>query len=311
MTTQSEQNNKEQFLSAKELVERFENVLTTTQRPSKYGEVFRGIPTGWKDLDEVIMGMQSGDLVVVAGRPEMGKTAFCLNIATNAALNDNKNVVFFSLEESVNTLAARLLASLGEINLKSFHKGRFTEQECEKQVFAKEKLSKSSLYFDDSPNLTPDKLRTKCQELVNKQGKIDLVFLDYFQLLETSNHNCSRKEQMAKISYSLKSLAKELDCPIIISLQLSRALEQRPNKRPVISDLREIGDLEQSADLITFIYRESVYANEDNNYDKNNPTAEIIVARNPNGEEETVKLNFVEKYAKFVDVVNFYHLYYR
>lgn len=270
---------------------------------SKSNTRVTGLPTGWKDLDEQTTGMHPGDLIIVAARPAMGKTAFCLNIAMHAAIQQRTNVAFFSLEMPGEQLVMRLISALGNINQGSLRTGNLEKKDWINLKSPIHFLSDAPLFVDDNPGLSPTELRAKCRRLVRENGPLGLVVIDYLQLMEVKGSNENRVQQVSEISRSLKILAKEFNCPVIALSQLNRSLEQRPNKRPIMSDLRESGAIEQDADIVTFIYRKAVYADDDQPEKKNDRTAEIIIGKQRNGPIGTVKLTFMGEYTKFVDHV--------
>lgn len=269
------------------------------QELSKLEGRITGIPTGWKDLDERTTGMQAGDLIIIAARPAMGKTAFCLNIAANVAIASKKNVAFFSLEMPSEQLVMRILSAWGSINQGNLRTGNLETKEWEALKSPMLMLSDAPLFIDDNPGLSPTELRSKCRRLVRENGPLGLVVIDYLQLMEVKGSKESRVQQVSEISRSLKMLAKEFECPVIALSQLNRSLEQRPNKRPVMSDLRESGAIEQDADIVQFIYRGAVYAAEEDIEKKQDRTTEIIIGKQRNGPIGTVKLTFMGEYARF------------
>lgn len=295
---QYESNQREGFVTAKQLAAK---ALVKIQELAKSDSRVTGLPTGWKDFDEQTSGMQAGDLIIVAARPAMGKTAFCLNIATNVALERRENVAFFSLEMPGEQLVMRLISALGQINQGNLRTGKLDKREWDKLNNPIHLLSTAPLFVDDNPGLTPTELRAKCRRLVREHGSLGLVIIDYLQLMEVKGSNESRVNQVSEISRSLKMLAKEFECPVIALSQLNRSLEQRPNKRPIMSDLRESGAIEQDADIVTFIYRGAVYAGEDELEKQRDRTAEIIIGKQRNGPIGTVKLTFMGEYTQFVD----------
>jgi replicative DNA helicase len=258
-----------------------------------------GVPTGYRDLDADTGGLQPGELVVVAARPSMGKTALALNMARNAAVDHQRNVAVFSLEMTKRSLILRLLASEGEVNLTNFRKGYGSADAYRRIQSAANKLSGANIWIDDSGTITILEIKAKCRRLKSEHG-LDLVMVDYLQLAH-GNTPTSRKDlEIAEISHGLKSLAKELDIPVIALSQLNRGPEQRdPDKRrPNMGDLRESGAIEQDADLIAFIYRDEVY----NPTEENEGLAELIIAKQRNGPTGTIKLQFDGQYARFRDL---------
>jgi replicative DNA helicase len=254
-----------------------------------------GVPTGYDDLDNMTSGMQGGDLVIVAGRPSMGKTTFSMNIAEYAAVKNRKPVAVFSMEMPGEQLTNRLLSSMGRIDQHRLRTGRLEDDDWPRLTSAVGMLTEVPLFIDDTPALSPTELRARARRLYREHGEMGLIVIDYLQLMQTSGASDNRAAEISEISRSLKALAKELNVPIIALSQLNRSLEQRPNKRPVMSDLRESGAIEQDADLIVFIYRDEVY-NEDS---PDKGTAEIIIAKQRNGPIGTVRLTFLGKYTRF------------
>lgn len=276
-------------------------VVKKIQELSKLDTTVTGLPTGWKDLDEFTTGMHPGELIIVAARPAMGKTAFCLNIATNVALDRRENVAFFSLEMPGEQLVMRMMSALGQIHQGKLRTGKLSASEMDKLKSPVMMLTDAPLFVDDTPGLSPTELRSKCRRLVREQGKLGLVIIDYLQLMEVKGSNESRVNQVSEISRSLKLLAKEFDCPVIALSQLSRNVEQRPNRRPIMSDLRESGAIEQDADIVAFIYRGAVYAKDDDEEKKRDRTTEVIIGKQRNGPIGTVKLTFIGEHTLFLD----------
>ncbi len=263
-----------------------------------------GIPTGFIDLDQMTNGFQRSDLIIIAGRPGMGKTAFTLNVALNSSKSvregkEKFNVAFFSLEMSSQQLVQRLLSGEAGVNSNKLRSGKFSYDEWTRLTAAAGELSDLGLFLDDTPAITAMELRAKCRRLKRENG-LDLVIVDYLQLMG-SHKTESREQQIADISRSLKALAKEMDIPIIALSQLNRGVESRIDKRPLISDLRESGAIEQDADIIIFLYRDDFY-----NKEKKTGITEIIIAKHRNGSTGTVSLEFVGEYMKFRDVVQGY-----
>ncbi len=253
-----------------------------------------GVSTGYSKLDDMTAGLQPSDLIIVAGRPSMGKTSFAMNIAEQAAIRNKVPVGFFSLEMSGEQLALRMLSSLGRIDQTRVRTGQLQEQDWPRLTSAVSILSEAPIFIDDTPAITPTELRAKCRRLSREHG-LGLIVIDYLQLMRSAGFAENRTGEISEISRSLKALAKELSVPVIALSQLNRSLEQRPDKRPKMSDLRESGAIEQDADLITFIYRDEVY--NENSVDKG--IAEIIIGKQRNGPTGTVKLAFLGQYTKF------------
>lgn len=254
-----------------------------------------GLPTGFKDFDEMTNGLQKADLVIVAGRPSMGKTILGMNMAEHAAIKSGKAVLVFSMEMPSESIANRMLASLGSIDLSRLHNGKLRDDEWNKLSSAVTWLDKANMFIDDTPALTPLEVRARARRLVRDGHDLGLIVIDYLQLMRGSTTAENRTNEISEISRSLKALAKELEVPVIALSQLNRSLEQRPNKRPVMSDLRESGAIEQDADLIVFIYRDEVY-NEDS---PDKGTAEVIIGKHRNGPIGTVRLTFAGQHARF------------
>ncbi len=253
-----------------------------------------GIATGFSDFDERTAGLQRSDLIIVAGRPAMGKTSFALNIAEHAAISGGKAVAVFSMEMSTQQLVMRLLCSLGRISLQRLRTGNLLDEDWPRLTMAMNLLVETNLFIDETPALSPLELRARARRL-KREHDLGLIVVDYLQLMHVPGNKENRATEIAEISRSLKALAKELDVPVIALSQLNRALEQRPNKRPVMADLRESGSIEQDADLIAFIYRDEVY-NEDS---PAKGTAEIIIGKQRNGATGTCRLTFLGQFTKF------------
>ncbi len=263
-----------------------------------------GLPTGFTDFDHATSGLQPSDLIIIAGRPSMGKTSFAMNIAENAAINTQANVLIFSMEMPGDALAMRMISSLGRINQSDLRAGRLKDEDWPRITSAVSILSEANIFVDDSPGLSPQELRARARRLAKDRGQLGLIVIDYLQLMRVPGYRVeNRTAEISEISRSLKSLAKELSVPVIALSQLNRSLEQRADRRPVMSDLRESGAIEQDADLIAFIYRDQVY-NEDS---PDKGTAEIIVAKQRNGPIGKTRLAFLGEYTKFEDLAQSYH----
>jgi replicative DNA helicase len=255
-----------------------------------------GVPTGYLDLDEKTAGLQPSDLIIVAGRPAMGKTTFALNIAEHVALHQKLPVAIFSMEMPATQLAMRFLASVGRIDLQKLRRGKLTDDDWARLSAAMGKLYDAPIFIDETGGLNPIDLRARARRLARQfGGRLGLVVIDYLQLMVGAKESDNRANELSEISRSVKTLAKELNTPIIALSQLNRSLEQRPNKRPVMSDLRESGAIEQDADIIMFIYRDEVY--HPDSPDKG--TAEIIIAKHRNGPTGTIRLAFFGEYTRF------------
>lgn len=255
-----------------------------------------GLTTGFRDLNKKINGLQRSDLLLIAARPAMGKTAFALNLVQNAALKGDASVAVFSLEMSKEQLVQRMIASQSTVELKKIKTGTLADNDWPRITDGMAILSGAKIHIDDTPGIKISELRSKCRKLKIEKG-LDLVLIDYLQLMEGEGQNESRQQEIAKISRSLKILAKELDCPVVALSQLSRAPEQRADHRPMLSDLRESGSIEQDADIVMFLYRDEYY-NPDT--EKKN-IGEVIVAKNRHGETGTVELVWFGGIQKFTD----------
>ncbi len=256
-----------------------------------------GVPTGFYDLDRMTAGFQAGDLIVLAARPSMGKTALAINIAEHVALNEGLPVAVFSMEMGAAQLAVRIVGSIGRIDQGHLRTGKLTDEEWPRLTEAIEKLRTISLHIDESAGLTSSELRANARRLSRQCGKLGLIVVDYLQLMSgSSSDGENRATELGEISRGLKMLARELQCPLIALSQLNRSVEQRPDKRPMMSDLRESGAIEQDADIIMFIYRDEYYTKD---ACKEPGVAEVIIAKQRNGPTGVVKLAFLNKITKF------------
>lgn len=258
-----------------------------------------GLSTGYYELDEITSGLQRTDLIIVAARPSMGKTALCLNLAQNAALNSNAVVAVFSLEMSKEQLVTRMLSSEARVNAHRFRTGHLMTKEWEKLAEAIGVLSDARLFIDDTPGISVLEMRAKCRRLAAEQKGLDLVVVDYLQLMSGGKRTESRQQEVSQISRELKSLAKELDVPVVALSQLSRAPEARNPPKPLMSDLRESGSIEQDADVVAFIFREDYY----NETDENKGLAELIISKQRNGPTGTVRLAFLKEFTRFENYI--------
>ena len=270
------------------------DAIDRIQELHEYEGEITGTPTGFKDFDKLTAGLQDSDLIIVAGRPAMGKTTFAMNIAENAAIKHEVPVAVFSMEMSSLQLVMRLFSSLGSIDQTRLRTGNLDDLDWPKLTSAMNLLHKSRIFIDETPSLSPAELRARARRL-KREHDIGLIVVDYLQLMAVPGSTENRATEIAEISRSLKAIAKELHVPVIALSQLNRALEQRPNKRPVMADLRESGSIEQDADLIVFIYRDEVY--NDESPDKG--LAEIIIGKHRNGPTDTVKLSFQGQWLRF------------
>ncbi|MFA5171139.1 MAG: replicative DNA helicase [Sulfuriferula sp.] len=259
-----------------------------------------GIPTGFADLDAKTAGLQGGDLIIVAGRPSMGKTAFSINMGENIAIDSGLPVAIFSMEMGGAQLVMRMLGSIGRLDQHKLRTGKLQDDDWQKLTYAVGKLNDAPIFIDETPALNSLELRARARRLHRQCGKLGLIIIDYIQLMSSVSSGENRATEVSEISRSLKGLAKELNCPIVALSQLNRSLEQRPNKRPVMSDLRESGAIEQDADVILFIYRDEVY----NPDSPDKGSAEIIIGKQRNGPIGTVRLTFLGEHTRFENYAN-------
>jgi len=280
----------------KEAVERIDELFGNS-------DSLTGVTTGFDDLDNATGGLQKSDLIIVAARPSMGKTTFAMNLVENALMASNKPVLVFSLEMPAAQLVTRMLSSLGRINQTKVRNGQLEDDDWPKLTAAVNMLKNKPLFIDDQAGISPNEMRTRARRIVREHGPLSMIMVDYLQLMQIKTGKVeSRTNEISEISRSLKAIAKEMECPVIALSQLNRALEQRPNKRPVNSDLRESGAIEQDADVIMFIYRDEVY-NEDS---PEKGVAEIIIGKQRNGPIGTTRLAFIGKYTRFENLARDY-----
>ena len=276
------------------LVETYDNI---EKLHSQKGEV-TGIPTGFRDLDRITAGFQRNDLIIVAARPSVGKTAFALNVAQNVATKTDENVAIFSLEMGAEQLVMRILCAEGNIDAQVLRTGTLTTEDWRKLTMAMGSLSNAGIYIDDTPGIRVNEIRAKCRRLKQESG-LGMILIDYLQLIQGSGGSqANRQQEVSEISRSLKGLARELKVPVIALSQLSRGVEQRQDKRPMMSDLRESGSIEQDADIVSFLYREDYYDKETENQNM----IEIIIAKQRNGPTGTVTLAFKKEFNKFINI---------
>ena len=262
-----------------------------------------GVKSGFRDLDKITSGFQKGDLIILAARPAMGKTAFALNIAHNAAFKSEEPVAIFSLEMPAEQLVQRIICSMGGIEGSSIRTGEILKTNANKYYAAAERVSKCNMYIDDSPGIKINDIVAKSRKLKSEHG-LKLIVIDYLQLITSSSKNReNRQQEVSEISRTLKALARELEVPVISLSQLSRSVEQRPNKRPMMSDLRESGAIEQDADIVSFIYREDYYK-DPSEQTENSGLTEIIIAKHRNGATGEVNLAFEKNYSRFSDLAH-------
>lgn len=258
-----------------------------------------GLSTGFRDLDDMTSGLQPSDLVIVAGRPSMGKTTFAMNLVEHAIVSSDKASIVFSMEMPAEQLMIRMVSSLGRIDQTRMRTGQLEDEDWPRLTSAVNLLKDRKLFVDDTPALSPSEMRARIRRLAREAGDIGLIMIDYLQLMQVPGMSENRTAEISEISRSLKGMAKEFSCPVVALSQLNRSLEQRPNKRPVMSDLRESGAIEQDADVIAFVYRDEVY-NRDN--PDNKGLAELIIGKQRNGPIGTVHMAFIGKYTRFEDL---------
>ena len=276
-------------------------------RLSQQNEEITGLPTGYPELDKMTAGLQPEELIILAARPAVGKTAFALNIAQNIGTRTDRSVAIFSLEMGAESLVNRMLCAEGTIEAGHLRTGQLTEQEWHNLIMAMGSLSNTSIFIDDTPGIKVSEIRARCRRLAQEKGNLGLILIDYLQLIEGSGRE-SRQQEVSEISRQLKKLAKELKVPVIALSQLSRSVEQRQDKRPVLSDIRESGSIEQDADIVAFLYREDYYQRQGTEEDKNeeeqavDDVIEVIIEKNRSGARGTVELLFKKEYNKFASI---------
>ncbi|PYZ96234.1 replicative DNA helicase [Alteribacter lacisalsi] len=276
------------------LVEAYDNIEHLQHHS---GEI-TGVPTGFNELDRMTAGFQANDLIIVAARPSVGKTAFALNISQNVATRTDENVAIFSLEMGAEQLIMRMLCAEGNIDAQRLRTGKLDDEDWQKLTMAMGSLSKAGIYIDDTPGIKVNDIRAKCRRLKQEKG-LGMIMIDYLQLIQgDARSGEGRQQEVSEISRSLKGLARELEVPVIALSQLSRGVESRQDKRPMMSDIRESGSIEQDADIVAFLYRDDYYDKESENKD----IIEIIIAKQRNGPVGTVELAFVKEYNKFVNL---------
>jgi replicative DNA helicase len=290
----SEQRIQSGFLSMREIVK---SSFKTIESLYEKKETVTGVATGYKDIDDLTSGLQSSDLVIIAGRPSMGKTAFALNVAQNAALVHGKIVALFSLEMAKEQLVMRMLCSEARVNAHSLRSGFLSQTDWPKLTTAAGRLADANIFIDDSPAISAMEMRAKTRRMKADKG-LDLIIVDYLQLMSGRTRSDNREQEISEISRSLKALAKELSVPVVALSQLNRGVESRHDKRPILADLRESGAIEQDADVIIFIYRDEVY----NKDSMEKGVAEIIIGKQRNGPVGTRKLTWLDKYTRFEDL---------
>ena len=264
------------------------------------------MPTGFRDLDRITTGLHPDQLIILAARPAVGKTAFALNIAQNVGTKQNQPVAIFSLEMGAEDLVNRFLASEGMVDARNLRTGQLTEQEWTNVTIAQGALADAPIYIDDTASIKITEIRARARKLAQETGGLGLIVIDYLQLI-TGTRPENRQQEVSEISRQLKILAKELRVPVIALSQLSRSVEQRQDKRPVLSDIRESGSIEQDADIVAFLYREDYYRREGDNDEEaiDDNTIEVILEKNRAGARGTVKLMFQKEYNKFSSIAQF------
>ncbi len=265
-----------------------------------------GVSTGYDRLDQLTSGLQKTDLIIVAARPSMGKTSFAMNLVENAVLTGDAPVLVFSMEMSAEQLMLRMMSSVGKIHQTRLRTGKLIDEDWPKLTSAVSRLKDRPLFIDDTPSLSPTEMRARARRVQREQGDLSMIMIDYLQLMQVSGKGGdNRTAEISEISRSLKSMAKEFNCPVVALSQLNRALENRPNKRPINADLRESGAIEQDADVIMFIYRDEVY----NEESPDAGTAEIIIGKQRNGPIDTARLSFIGEYTRFENLSTVYQEY--
>ncbi len=288
-----------EFKTIQEVVARTEANLE--QLAESKGEV-TGLPTGWYDLDKLTAGLHENQLIIIAARPAMGKTAFALNLATNVAINTGKTVALFNLEMGAEQLATRIISSLGQIEGYKLQTGRLLNDDWKRVNEAVSQLEDTNIFMDDTPGITIGEIRAKCRRLASSEKGLGLVIIDYLQLISGGkNYGTNRQQEVSDVSRTLKTMAMELNVPVIALAQLSRAVEGREDKRPLMSDLRESGSIEQDADIVAFLYRDDYYNKEARNED-NTSISELIIAKHRNGPTATIELLFKKNTSTFLNL---------
>lgn len=302
----SEKRNRSGFLSISEVLN---TSIARIDELYQNDEEITGLPTGYKALDKMTAGLQKEELIILAARPAVGKTAFALNIAQNVGTKTNETVAIFSLEMGAESLVNRMLCAEGSIDASNLRTGNLSEEEWQNLIVAMGSLSKASIYIDDTPGIRVAEIRAKCRRLKQEKGDLGLILIDYLQLIEGTGRE-SRQQEVSEISRQLKKLAKELSVPVMALSQLSRGVEQRQDKRPVLSDIRESGSIEQDADIVAFLYRDDYYDREDGEEEDEDMAGEdnvieVIIEKNRSGARGTVKLLFIKEYNKFSSLAYF------
>ena len=289
-----------EFRSIKDILQKTQSDL---ERLSEHKGEITGLATGWYDIDKLTTGLHPNELIIIAARPAMGKTVFALNLATHAAMTQDKSVALFNLEMSAEQLAMRIISSLGQIDGFKLRTGNLMNNDWKRINEAISQLSNTNLVMDDTPGITIGEIRAKCRRLASSEKGLGLVIIDYLQLISGGkNYGANRQQEVSDISRSLKTLAMELQVPVIALSQLSRSVESREDKRPIMSDLRESGSIEQDADIVAFLYRDDYYTKE-TSIDENTSKSEFIIAKHRNGPTTTVDLIFKRNTSTFVNML--------
>jgi len=299
----SEKRNSNGFQSIAEVLNR---TIETIDQLAQNNEEITGLPTGYAALDKMTAGLQKEELIILAARPAVGKTAIALNIAQNVRTKTDRSVAIFSLEMGAESLVNRMLCAEGSIEASHLRTGQLSEEEWRNLIVAMGSLSNANIYIDDTPGIKISEIRARCRKLAQEKGNLGLILIDYLQLIEGTGRE-NRQQEVSEISRQLKKLAKELKVPVIALSQLSRGVEQRQDKRPVLSDIRESGSIEQDADIVAFLYRDDYYRSEGDDDDEpeeqqNNNVIEVIIEKNRSGARGTVELLFIKEYNKFSSV---------
>lgn len=296
----SEKRNRSGFLSISDVLN---TTIANIDQLYQNDEEITGLPTGYQALDKMTAGLQSEELIILAARPAVGKTAFALNIAQNVGTKTDKAVAIFSLEMGAESLVNRMLCAEGSIEASHLRTGQLSEEEWQNLIIAMGSLSRANIYIDDTPGIKITEIRAKCRKLAQEKGNLGLILIDYLQLIEGTGKE-NRQQEVSDISRQLKKLAKELKVPVIALSQLSRGVEQRQDKRPVLSDIRESGSIEQDADIVAFLYRDDYYDRGEGEDGDHEPpevdnVVEVIIEKNRSGARGTVELLFIKEYNKF------------
>ena len=296
----SEKRNRSGFLSISDVLN---TTIANIDQLYQNDEEITGLPTGYQALDKMTAGLHAEELIILAARPAVGKTAFALNIAQNIGTKTDKAVAIFSLEMGAESLVNRMLCAEGSIEASHLRTGQLSEEEWQNLIIAMGSLSRANIYIDDTPGIKITEIRAKCRKLAQEKGNLGLILIDYLQLIEGTGKE-NRQQEVSDISRQLKKLAKELKVPVIALSQLSRGVEQRQDKRPVLSDIRESGSIEQDADIVAFLYRDDYYDRGEGEDGDHEPpevdnVVEVIIEKNRSGARGTVELLFIKEYNKF------------